>query len=170
MTDTLLHKVLEQVATQQAAQQAPAKQRLHVTPAVGNDEDDNVIPHHPIDEAIRLEEHLAVVLDPEIKQLSRVTAALRHDGQLFGRDHQPIQNMISVRGRIKLGDVIVDRLQIPFGTIGQQDAILGWHQAWAFLALSRATTSDMGLILPADTSCWPKASTFNRARVSCVAS
>ena len=57
---------------------------MQVTEAVGNDEHHDVVPHHPIDEAIGLEEHLTVVLDSEIEQLSRALARSWRIEPVFG--------------------------------------------------------------------------------------
>jgi hypothetical protein len=63
--------------------------------------------------------------------------------------------------------VIVNRFQIVFGTLGQQDGVSGpGHHATLRLARSWATTSATGLALPASISLLPRARALSKAGVS----
>jgi hypothetical protein len=45
-----------------AAKESAGQQRLHITPPVGNDIDDNPLADHTIDDAVGLEKNLPVFL------------------------------------------------------------------------------------------------------------
>ena len=63
-------------------QQPPLQQRPHVAPPVRDDEHVGRRSARPVDDAVRLEEDLAVLPDPDVEQLPRVAPAARVPGEL----------------------------------------------------------------------------------------
>ena len=125
------------------AQQPACQQGLHIPSAVGDQVDEDLLPHHPINHPVGLEGGLAVLPNAQRDRLLGVAAAFREPGQAVDHRHQPIQHRVGFGEAIKLREGLVDGLQILLGTCGEQNRVAidgSRHYADARLARSRATT------------------------------
>jgi hypothetical protein len=106
-------------------QQSPLQQRLHVTPAIGNQQNVNVLIHDTVNDAVGFEEDLTVFTNPESQQLFRIASPLREFGQLGDGSLDLVQNIVGFLRRIVQSRVVVKLVEIPRCVIGQENR--KWH-------------------------------------------
>src|SRR3989338_9273460 len=121
------------------AQYSARQQSLHIAPAIRNEIDEHLLPHHPIDEPVGLEVRLAIFAYPELEQFFWIGAALRENGQGCGNIRKFIQHVIRITLRIILGNVTVDIFKVALRTAGEQYLVA--HFAAVFPARMRRTAS-----------------------------
>ena len=84
-------------------QQAPLQQRLHVAPSIGDEEHVDVAFHHPVDDAVGLEEDFTVLPNPEFQQFFRIISPVGIRGQafedFFATVSGPSRKIVSSRSR-----------------------------------------------------------------------
>jgi len=74
------------------AQDPSFQKPLEIASAIGHQEQEDLVPCDPIDEAMRLDDHLAELPDPQLQQLLRVGAQLREPAEAGGGVEEAFQD------------------------------------------------------------------------------
>src|SRR5882762_2324829 len=149
-------------------QQAAGEKRLEVAPAVGDQIDVDPLSFDAVENAIRLEEGLAVRANPERKQLPWMRAPVRKPCERRDGSQDLILHVRGPARRIVDGDPIVDLLEVGERVRRQPDREA--HQRPARRARSLRVASASAIALPSSICRLPRARIFSNASVSCVAS
>src|SRR2546426_1023143 len=149
-------------------QQAAGEKRLEVAPAVGDQIDVDPLSFDAAENAIRLEEGLAVRANPERKQLPWMRAPVRKPCERRDGSQDLILHVRGPVRRIVEGDPIVDLLEVGERVRRQPDREA--HQRPARRARSLRVASASAIALPSSICRLPRSRIFSNASVSCVAS
>src|SRR6185312_3215725 len=136
----------------------------HVTPSIGDHIDDDPPVEAPIDHAVRLEEDLAVFLNSERAELTRMDTAIGRRRKIVGYLDKTIEDVVGLLARVMFCDVRVDVFEVALRILREQN--FETHQSPAVRSRRRFTTSATGLTSPCATCRLPRARIFSSASVS----
>ena len=105
------------------AEQPALQQRLQVAPAIDDQHHRDVVVQHPVDDAVRLEEHLAIALDAKRQQLGWECAPFGLKLELSALTLQLVQHVLCRALRVVFGDPAHDLAQIALRYSGDVDAV-----------------------------------------------
>lgn len=178
------------VAIRSAAQQSLGEQGLHVSTAVGDQVDHDLMAVYPIQEPVRLEKYLSVLAQTQVAEFLRNGAALRACDKTACNVQQPGQHAVGVLDGVGARDVIVKLAKIDFGILGEKNLMrhlaresVPWGKDRVRPALASRyngrsavparndlTTSSRGRVLSLVTCALPSARIFSSASVLWVSS